>query len=180
MPRRAKESAVKIESGSGCAAPEKPKRRSKKSVDEITSAPAPSPSSESSKPEPGTSRSRKSRRNANPDPITEDTGYEEPAVPSGLVCGFCGRSYRVESQELIPVELHGKFGDRYLDMPEIMLCKECVAHLPDYLAGALHLGLRIPRDNYSRKGFMYPPFQMCIERPAKPVKMSDLVPWIKK
>ena len=180
MPRRAKESPAQIEERGGCEVAAKPRRRSKKSTDEVTSVTASSPSSEPSKPEPRASRSRKPRRDSNPDPIPEDTGYEEPAVPSGLVCGFCGRSYRAESQELIPVELHGKFGDRYLDMPEIMLCKECVAHLPDYLAGALHLGLRIPRDNYSRKGFMYPPFQMCIERPAKPVKMRYLVPWLTK
>lgn len=180
MPRRAKESAVKIESGSGCTALEKPKRRSKKSVDETPSASAPSPNSEPSKTKPRASRTRKPRQSSDPEPIPEDTGCEEPAVPGRLVCGFCGRSYRAESQELIPVELHGRFGDRYLDMPELLLCKECVAHIPDYLAGALHLGLRIPRDNYQRKGFLYPPFQMCIERPAKPVKMSELVPWIKK
>ena len=180
MPRRAKESAPQVEERGGCEVAAKPKRRSKKSPDEITSAASVSSSSEHSSEQPRATRNRKPRSTPAPDTRTEDTGCEDVPVSERLVCGFCGRSFKPESSELIRVEIHAKFDDKYLDMPGMDLCPSCVAHIPDYMAGAMHLGLRIPRENYTRKGFMYPPFQMCIERPAKAVKMSELVPWIKK
>lgn len=83
-------------------------------------------------------------------------------------CRICGREFPKRSKSVVQSAIHISIGERVIDLKEGALCKECLAQLPNFLAGAIHLAFSVPKESFNRK-FLYPPFNFTLDKPT-PVK----------
>lgn len=92
-------------------------------------------------------------------------------------CSICAReSYTVRGREvqlpLHTVSVSIKVDDRSVIIKEQPMCHECVAQLPNFISGSLHLALNIPKEKFNRS-FKLPPCSLVLEKEKAQRKSSQ-------
>lgn len=178
--------------GEGCEEPVRKRRR--KSTEEHNREGSEGASNESASISTGTVRKRRTRKTGTDDERPVDpvltkeprrkTRGSKPVIevppvqncddiepePTGPCCSFCGQPAR-RGFRLRTTSIEIKIDDRIIRMKSKELCEDCIVHIPDYLAGSMHLGLAIPKEKFTRK-FLLPPLEVCMDKNPKATKKS--------